>query len=278
MDQRALLSSLKSLILHSNLMTSKVIDIVRPRKKQSGEMQFLRRNAMISFADVARNGGRQLATLIKIASKELVPALRVVANQYRNIPVPIEDHSNKIRDGQGRWIDAFSITSKKLREILFCKDYASPKIAVFDEDMKQSYFYNLSKTISTGNKSRMLRLLHGDVYTAERLVRFGLSEIDRCRRCFQKETIDHLLIECPYSQAVYDILRIRYEEKLEVLGVGLNKESMEIRFDILNYLLFKQKLIPPEILVRSIIEKYAKGLGNKVKLKRVAEWLLNSLD
>jgi len=51
------------------------------------------------------------------------------------------------------------------------------------------------------------RLLHGDVYFAERLYRFGLSESDRCKRCFEKETIMHLCVDCPYTRSIFSLLQ-----------------------------------------------------------------------
>jgi len=58
----------------------------------------------------------------------------------------------------------------------------------------------------------MLRLLYGDAYTDERLKRFGMADSDRCRRCFDKETVHHLLMECPYSCEVYKILGIQHTD------------------------------------------------------------------
>jgi hypothetical protein len=96
------------------------------------------------------------------------------------------------------------LSSKKIREALFVRDYANPKIILLENGEKSSFFSCLSKITNTKNKSRMLRLLYGDVYCAERLVRFGLSDSDRCRRCFEKETIMHLLTECSYTKRIYE--------------------------------------------------------------------------
>ena len=123
----------------------------------------------------------------------------------------------------------------------------------------------------------MLRLLYGDVYCAKRLVRFGLGDTDRCKRCFDKETILHLLVDCPYTRQIYDLMEINGNDIQEVLGVGLNKFKLEIRCDLLNYLVFKQHTMPPEVLVRTILEKFKNGLVNKEGVKKVAEVKLRQI-
>jgi hypothetical protein len=113
------------------------------------------------------------------------------------------------------------------------------------------------------NKCKMLRLIHGDVYCAERLFRFVMSDNDKCRRCFQTETIEHLLIECPYTCEVYSLLGITDYEINNLIGVNRNKPALEIRCDILGYLIFRQHTLPPEILVRTTLEKFANNLAIK---------------
>ncbi len=108
-------------------------------------------------------------------------------------------------------------------------------------------------------------------------MRFGLSDNDMCRRCFGKESIMHLLLDCSYTKAIYSLLQINYNDVLEVLGIGLGRDALEIRADLLNYLVFKQKMIPPNIMVRVMLEKYANGLVNRVRLIRTAQTLLDRL-
>ncbi len=81
----------------------------------------------------------------------------------------------------------------------------------------------------------------------------------------------HLLTECTYSQKVYNLLGIDYNDLEEVVGIGLNKSRLEIRCDILNYLVFRQHTMPPEILVRTTLEKFKNGLVNRIGVKKVAE-------
>jgi hypothetical protein len=264
-------------ILHCNLLDTNIQEIVRPRKMLSNEIQALRRNMINSLRDVILNPDRNLNILTKIAQKELLPVIKIMARIYRNTPLPTEDFTNKIKDLHGRWTDATMITSKKLRDIFFNKSVANPKIVLLDEETKMSFYYRISKLVSTKNKSAMLRLLYGDVYCAEHRFRFGLSENDRCKRCFEKETIMHLLMDCSYTKNTYTLLGINSNNIEEVLGTDLNSAMLEIQCDVINYLVFRQHTMPPEILVRSTLEKYAKGLANKNSIKKAAEQKLRRL-
>jgi len=87
----------------------------------------------------------------------------------------------------------------------------------------------------------------------------------------------HLLMECPYSQAIYSLLGINADSVEAIIGVNLNRWELEIWCDLLNYLVFKQHMLPPETLVRSTLEKFAKGLVGVEKITRLAQNKLSQL-
>jgi hypothetical protein len=74
----------------------------------------------------------------------------------------------------------------------------------------------------------MLRLIHGDVYCGARLKKFKMSEIDTCIRCFEKETIKHLSVECPYTKEIWSLLGINSNDTKSILGTHLTNEELEI--------------------------------------------------
>jgi hypothetical protein len=178
--------------------------------------------------------------------------------------------------GSGRWIDDTMLTSKGLRDIFFGLRNCKPKITLMEDDVHQAYFNKLSKLVSVNNKPRLLRLLHGDVFCAERRYRFGLSDSNICRRCFAVETISHLLMECPYSCRVYSLLGCGETDINDILGVDLSRSGLEIRADFLNYIVFRQHTMPPEILVQTTLEKYANGLVAQGKIVKLAKAKLGS--
>jgi hypothetical protein len=67
------------------------------------------------------------------------------------------------------------------------------KLVTFTPDEAGSFYKNTNRLRSTQNKTKILRLIYGDVYCDERLKKFKMMEIDTCIRCFEKETIRHLL-------------------------------------------------------------------------------------
>ncbi len=261
------------LILHANLLGTNIADLTRFRKRNSNESAQLRRRAMNTLWDIIKNQRQNLNILIKIADKKLVTVIKILARVYKESERP-NHQLNKIRDNFGRWAESQTLTTRNLRDILFSKDISHPKIILFSNEEHKSYFGKIKKLVSVKNKSGLLRLLYGDVYSADRLVRFGLAESDRCRRCFDKETIMHVLMDCPYTKAVLSTLRINQQEVSEILGLNLSKAEFEIRSDIINYLVFRQHIIPPEILVKTTLEKFANGLTSRGGIEKAAKRLL----
>ena len=101
------------------------------------------------------------------------------------------------------------------------------KLTVLMPDEATTFYKNINKLRSTQNKTKMLRLIHGDVYCGTRLKKYKLSEYDTCIRCFEKETIKHLLIECPYTQEIWSTLGVDYTQTNSVIGAGMTREELE---------------------------------------------------
>jgi hypothetical protein len=87
----------------------------------------------------------------------------------------------------------------------------------------------------------------------------------------------HLLVDCPYTRAIYSLVQIQTDDINEILGTDLCKSALEIRCDIITSIVFKMNSIPPEILLRTIYEKYAKGFAKNPKVSKRAEKYLNEL-
>jgi hypothetical protein len=100
-----------------------------------------------------------------------------------------------------------------------------------------------------------------------------MSDNDKCIRCFEKETILHLLKDCPYSKEAWIKLRIDHTNTEEVLGIGLNVEALEIRAEFISKLVFSKGVLPPETLVKITIENFANKLSYKKGSREIAEML-----
>jgi hypothetical protein len=180
----------------------------------------------------------------------------------------------KIRDDQGRWLAPSQLTSKMIRVILKGQDFMLPKIIHLDDECKVTYFKKISCIQNVANKTKMLRLLHGDVFTAERLKRFNMSDSDKCRRCFAKETITHLLVDCPYSLEVYNKAGVQHIDLDRALGITLSAHELEVWSELIINIVFKMQIMPPQTLVRTTVEKFANGLAYKKKVKQHAMRML----
>jgi hypothetical protein len=260
--------------LQASLTNVKLTNIIRPRKLTSREANEFTRRGIRTLIDALQAHPSQARKLISIAHKNLTKIITIL---FRDQPthLPRLGTNIKIRDKSGAWLTATQMTSKKIREIFFLNDaIALPKITVMSNELIIPYYYKISKLLNVPNKSKMLRLLHGDVYTADRMVRFGMAETDMCRRCFSQETIMHLLTECPYSLEVYSLLGIEDYNCNEILGAKLGRAALEIRCDIVTYLLFRLHILPTDVLVHTTLEKYSKNLTKNVKITQIAEKML----
>ena len=60
----------------------------------------------------------------------------------------------------------------------------------------------INKLTSTRHKDILLRVAHGDIYTKDKLFRFGLAASDTCPRCDRPETLEHKFVDCTYIKRI----------------------------------------------------------------------------
>jgi len=121
-------------------------------------------------------------------------------------------------------------------------------------------------------------MIHGDVYCGSRLLRFGLSTTDRCIRCFDCETIKHLLIECPYTKEVWLRLGLAPITANCVLNENLTTSELEIMAELISSLVFRKQVLPPEVLIRTTIYKFKNGLSKQVKTQALANTMVDRYE
>jgi hypothetical protein len=132
--------------------------------------------------------------------------------------------------------------------------------------------YNKIKAIqSVPLKTKVLRLIHGDVYCGTRLVKFKLSKIDTCIRCFETETIEHLVEECPYSRHIWASYGIANPTIRAILDPDITNSEFEIRASLIETIIFRKQIIPPDIVIMNTFTKYSQGLGCNKKLADFAK-------
>jgi hypothetical protein len=77
------------------------------------------------------------------------------------------------------------------------------KNATFDSNRVRLSFQNISKITSVRTKNAVMRAIHGDIYTYERMHRYKMVDTNECPRCGQIETKEHLLLECIHSWNIW---------------------------------------------------------------------------
>ena len=75
--------------------------------------------------------------------------------------------------------------------------------AIMTPDQALAWGLSVSKITSTRHKDTLLRLMHGELYTKERLYRFNLTDTPNCPRCGDIETLEHKFITCDYVKEIW---------------------------------------------------------------------------
>ena len=72
------------------------------------------------------------------------------------------------------------------------------------------------KLTSSKHKCTILRVAHGDVYTNDRLFRFGLSNDPKCLSCGNSDdSLQHRIVECSLANEAW----LKLEEQIDYIGL-----------------------------------------------------------
>jgi len=183
------------------------------------------------------------------------------------MPINLHIYNSKFR----KWENAAAHKSSSIRQLLY-EDAVLPQTKMLDfenNEVARNLYKKIKCIKSVPLKTKMLRLIHGDIYCGTRLVRFKLSDIDTCTRCFAQETREHLISHCPYTRQVWQKYGIVNPTLRNILNTEITSAEFEIRSSLLETIVFRKQHIPPEILIDTTMTRYASGL---VKNKRIADY------
>ena len=206
-DRRDILSWPKeTLLTNTNLVnalkTARLTHYLTPQGKQSVSYFMIhrrRRNATVEqvtpreFDSVSRY----------ILYPELVPVVKELLRI--NLPALVSSiNPNEIYPlKNGKMFVAVSSLSSKTLRLNFKLKYDSiiclyKQGLVLDPGEVVSWTGSLRKLTSNRHRNIILRIAHGDVYSNERLYRFGLINDPKCNNCNEvAESINHRIIDCP---------------------------------------------------------------------------------
>ena len=239
------------------LLEEKVKNVTRPDRQNSLELVMIRNRGLTTVRQLL--GDPNLANhfrmrLLHYSYATLMDACLAVPNQNpvndRYVPL---GHKYKLIE---------KVTSKELRIELTPKEDIHFKIQVSRENIA-NYLPKISKLKCTRAKNLALRLLHGDIYTGTRMLKFGMRENDECCRCKQSETLEHLLQACWYPKQIWtkvlklyrktDRRKLNYNNNLDfVIGTKLSSPKIKLHLEIIRRLLAIER---PSILPRTLISQ-----------------------
>ena len=142
-----------------------------------------------------------------------------------------------------------------------------------------SWGLKISKLTNIRHKATLLRVAHGDVYTKDKLQRYGLTTDDECPRCSEKETLEHKVLSCNYASRIWletaAILRENQNGSLLkfILGARLEQslEGLTIKAEILTRILSLREDQNYLIHPRSLVKMAIKSLSVKENKKEIKD-------
>ena len=207
------------------------------------------------------------------------PALREVINDLISHPVNAINVQRQIPDNdlfplkQKSMVKLSMLSSKQLRlnnveleDSLIC----IYKIGmILDPGEVLSWTRRLKKLTSTRHRNIILRVAHGDIFSNERLARFGLRQDPNCPNCnAQIESVEHKIIECPGAVEAWLEL-----ERIKVI-LGLNNLSV---LSMENILGAKDRLNPLELTLQAELVHKLTAINvkycPKVLVKKVIKYI-----
>ena len=163
---------------------------------------------------------------------------------------------------KGKYKLVAKTTSREIRMALE-KEIAPINFKLIQNDeLAMHLLRKIRRLKSTRAKSFALRLLHGDVYTGTKLLKFGLSNSDECNKCRNTENLQHLIKDCWYSGLIWSKICKLYQETDHrrqiydknsidfVVGGRLSMPKLKLHIEILRRLTGKDR---PNILPRMLI-------------------------
>lgn len=235
----------------------------------------LGKNSLVYF-NLIRSGRTKVSQISRNDLRILAPFIdRNYINEIRRChPLPNLNHVDNLNLfwTKSGFKDIRSLDSKEIR--ISIKQYDPICLhrlgTILTPSECLTWGMSLKKVKCVKHKSILLRTAHGDIYTKEKLYRFGLIDSPLCPRCGQVETLEHKIFECPYSSRIWQYAfnitnQLRpitsNNESIEqmVLGATLSTHPLvlSVHAEIINRILYLKEdnfLLRPKIIVEQSIK------------------------
>jgi hypothetical protein len=245
----------------AQLRKERIKHVISSNGQNSIAYYLLSRRGKRKLEDLDRD---ELRSLERFISKKAIPVIRqVVSVNVRN--------TNGISSClyiNNKFKDITSCLSKEIRISRSRAEVIKEWKIGLRLDVRDSLTYSLriSRLTSIHHKSMLLRVLHGDIYTKDKLNRYGMIDSDKCPRCDNAETLIHKVLECPYVDRIWrsaaNTLGVNLQNHALEKILGAHKEcdqsKLAIHCEIIKRILYLKDdetyLIRPKILVKQSLE------------------------
>jgi hypothetical protein len=156
-----------------------------------------------------------------------------------------------------------------------------------EKDLKQITLRKIAMLKNTRQKNIYLRVYNNDIFSKEKLHKFGIVDSPNCSRCGEIETKVHLIFECPQVRQIWNkisnIVRDQQVAELkDVFGIGDNITILKIKIEMIGLLINKNRPTLHTIsTVESIVNKLMQIESQNKTLtsicKRLKQKLINTV-
>ena len=219
---------------------------------------------------------RQNRTVLAICRRVMTAKFfRIVKlMNHRNIR-PQMERAEKIRLAGKNYKNISTVTSKEFRLLLFNNiGVNSNRLGEnIDEQASKSYLAQIRRLISTKHKNTLLRVWNGDCLSHSRLIHYGVVDTDRCPRCNDFDSPEHMLLNCAYSRRTWELLQQRIPKRANssmmqyAIGINDTCSVMMVKAEVLKYLMHFRDIEPESIINKTIaylktVNRYNREIGN----------------
>ena len=180
-----------------------------------------------------------------------------------------------------KWEELRKLTSKEIRDsrsnllplcVFKCGLILTPNECT-------SWLKTLNYLTNTAQKNAVIRFCHGDIYSKERLFRFGLNDSPLCDYCNEVETVNHKVFECRVAKTFWRELATLTNQAQATIDVdyvvgayaGCSRASLTLHAELISKLIKNGNL--EEQRATMVIRTMIKALSKREKTEPVKQEL-----